>query len=616
MKIKHKLGLNTLLVILAMAALFLLFARTLSTIKTLNHGTELAMSLETGMLSLRREEKDFLGRQDMKYVAEFQRILTQNQQLLNELEQLLTEFNFDTRALDTLRQRFGEYGHHFEQLVQAQQSMGLDHESGLNGELRAAVHDIERALNEYNADSILVTMLQLRRAEKDFMLRQDPRYLDKFDTLFATLEQQLRVAAMPEQTLSLAGTYQDRFHRYADGARRLGLSSDQGLQLTMRQAIQSTETLLDKTVSDVETLTHQHAERAGTLAMVMFITMLLLTSVIALLIARSIFLPIRRIQQGVQHIHESHDLSLRVEEKGNDELAEMAQVLNTMLGGFQRVIRQVNEAVETMNHTTEILSENAARTSADIERQQAETEMVATAVTEMVSTIEEIAHNTENTALKAGSTHSGAKQGQVQVQGAISRIRRLSDTLDNTVGSMEALSTQSDTIGNVLGVIQGIAEQTNLLALNAAIEAARAGEQGRGFAVVADEVRALAGRTQEATQEISGIITSLQANTGAMVKMINSSSEEGRESSQQAGTVETVLNDITREITEISDMATQIAAAIEQQSSVASEVGQNVVVIRDITEDAAQAVRNNSRASSDIAAQARELRQVVAAFRV
>ena len=616
MKIKHKLGLNTLLVMLAMAALFVLFARTLSTIKQLNHGTELAMSLETGMLGLRRDEKDFLGRLDMKYVTEFRQTLVQNQHVVNELEQLLAEFDFDTQALETLRQRFSEYGQNFEQVVQAHQLMGLDHESGLNGELRAAVHGIEKALAQYNADSILVTMLQLRRAEKDFILRQDPRYLDKFDTLFVTLEQQLRAAAMPTQMLALANTYQDRFHRYADGARRLGFSSDQGLQLTMRQTIHSTESLLENTVRDVEALTHQHADRAGTLAMVMFITMLLLTSVIALLIARSIFIPISRIQQGVQKIHESHDLSLRVEEQGKDELTEMARALNTMLAGFQRVIRQVNEAVETMNHTTEVLSENAARTSTDIERQQAETEMVATAVTEMVSTIEEIAHNTENTALKAGSTHSGAQQGQLQVQGAIGRIRHLSDTLDNTVGSMEALSTQSDTIGNVLGVIQGIAEQTNLLALNAAIEAARAGEQGRGFAVVADEVRALAGRTQEATLEISQIITSLQANTGAMVKMIHSSSEEGRESSKQAGMVETVLNNITREITEISDMATQIATAIEQQSSVASEVGQNVVVIRDITEDAAQAVRDNSRASSDIAAQARELRQVVAAFRV
>ncbi|MGO4999864.1 methyl-accepting chemotaxis protein [Oceanisphaera sp. W20_SRM_FM3] len=616
MKIKHKLGLNTLLVILAIGALFVLFAKTLSTIKTLNHGTELAMSLETGMLSLRREEKDFLGRQNMKYVADFQQTLAQNQQLLDELEQLLAGFDFDTQALDTLRQRFDQYGQNFEQVVQAHQLMGLDHESGLNGELRAAVHGIEQALAQHDADAILVTMLQLRRAEKDFILRQDPRYLDKFDTFFTTLQQQLRDAAMPTHTLSLASTYQDRFHRYAEGARRLGLDSDQGLQLTMRKTIQSTEDLLDNTVREIEALTHRHADRASTLAMVMFVTMLLLTSVIALLIARSIFIPISRIQQGVQQIHESHDLSLRVEEQGNDELTDMARALNTMLAGFQRVIRQVNEAVETMNQTTEILSENAARTSADIERQQAETEMVATAVTEMVSTIEEIAHNTENTALKANSTHNGAQQGQLQVQGAIGRIRRLSDTLDNAVGSMEALSTQSDTIGNVLGVIHGIAEQTNLLALNAAIEAARAGEQGRGFAVVADEVRALAGRTQEATQEISAIIKSLQTNTSNMVKMIHSSSEEGRESSQQAGMVETVLNDITREVTEISDMATQIATAIEQQSSVASEVGQNVVVIRDITEDAAQAVRNNSRASSDIAAQARELRQVVAAFRV
>ncbi|WMC12285.1 methyl-accepting chemotaxis protein [Oceanimonas pelagia] len=612
MKIKHKLALNTLVVMVAMGILFTLFIHTLNTIKTLNHGKVLAMTLGNDMLSLRREEKDFMARKDLTYLSQFQQQLAQTRDHLSELRTLLAQQQLPLDALALLDQRFGQYGQDFEALVAAYRTLGLDHESGLEGELRRAVHQVEAELNRYGADPILVTLLQLRRAEKDFMLRHDARYVDKFNALHQQLLTQLDVLGLPHTE---AASYRQRFLAYAEGLQRLGLNNEQGLQLAMRQTIQGTESLLDSTLADIEQQLQAYIERARHTALLVFLLMLLTSTTVAVLIGRSIFRPIEQIRDAVLRIHHSRDLGLRLDTGSRDELADVATALNTLLSGFREVIQQVNLAVHTMNQTTSLLSANAAATTTDIERQHQETEQVATAVTEMVSTIDDIARNTDNTALKAGQANSSAAEGQQQVQGTISRIRRLAGQLEDSVGSIEELSRQSETIGNVLQVIRDIADQTNLLALNAAIEAARAGEQGRGFAVVADEVRALAARTQEATQEIATIIGSLQGKTDAMVQIIYQSREEGLESSQQAQQAETVLNEITREVTEISDMATQIAAAIEQQSSVANEIGRNVVVIRDITDSTVQSVRENSRASQDIAEQAQNLQRVVAVFR-
>ena len=613
MKIKHKLALNTLVVIAAMGILFTLFTHTLNTIKALNHGKALAMTLHNDMLSLRRDEKDFIARLDTRYLDDFQQQMAQTQQHLAQLKAVLEQQQLPITALTSLSERFSRYSTDFTAVADAYQRLGLDHESGLEGELRQSVHDVEASLNNAGADRILITLLQLRRAEKDFMLRHEVRYLQRFNNLHEQLLSELDTLALSR---AQASHYRQRFLAYANELQRLGLSSEEGLQLTMRQTIQSTESLLNSTLADIEQRLQAYLDQSTRTATLVFMLMLLLTAGVAIAISRSIFRPIRQIREGVLNIHHTRNLGLHIDTGSKDEMADIADALNTMLQGFREVIQQVHQAVGTMNQTTQQLSESAAATTADIERQQQETEQVATAVTEMVSTIDDIARNTDQTAIKAGKANGSATEGQQQVQGTIERIRRLAGRLEDSVGSIEDLSRQSDTIGTVLQVIRDIADQTNLLALNAAIEAARAGEQGRGFAVVADEVRALAARTQDATQEIATIISSLHAKTDDMVKIIYQSREEGLESSQQAKQAERVLDDITGEVTVISDMATQIATAIEQQSSVANEIGRNVVVIRDITDNTVQAVRDNSQATRNIAVQAQNLQEVVSVFRI
>ncbi len=289
---------------------------------------------------------------------------------------------------------------------------------------------------------------------------------------------------------------------------------------------------------------------------------------------------------------------------------------NSMVESFQKLIEQVIESVDAMRQSCEELSRNAISASEGVSKQLNETDMVATAITEMGATIDEIAKNTELAAGKAEQTHHNAQEGQIGVEDTISKIQSLAQQLDDSANVVAELEKDSQTIGSVLDVIRGIAEQTNLLALNAAIEAARAGEQGRGFAVVADEVRSLAMRTQESTEEIASIIQTLQSRTHSIVDIMEQSQKQGGESAQQAASAGTLLAQINADVTNIMDMSTQIAAAIEEQSMVAAEVNKNVVVIRDIAEESAQAAEENATASDEVRHRADYLHQAVSQFKI
>ena len=242
--------------------------------------------------------------------------------------------------------------------------------------------------------------------------------------------------------------------------------------------------------------------------------------------------------------------------------------------------------------------------------------MVATAVTEMVATIEEIANNTSAAADKAQETTKHATAGKKIVDATIAQISELSTQLLESEEVANALAEDGVTIASVLDVIRSIAEQTNLLALNAAIEAARAGEQGRGFAVVADEVRTLASRTQESTQEVEKIITTLQSRTNDIVALMAKCRKEGEQSAEQVKQTGEMIEEMNANIFNIMDMSTTIAAAIEEQSTVASEVSTHVISIRDVTEGASKSAAENEKMSQNLSSQADQLSDQVKRFTV
>jgi methyl-accepting chemotaxis protein len=243
-------------------------------------------------------------------------------------------------------------------------------------------------------------------------------------------------------------------------------------------------------------------------------------------------------------------------------------------------------------------------------------DQVSTAATEMSSAVHEVARNAQNAADAARNAETQSREGAQVVGATINSIRQLALEVESASTSIQALEQEAASIGAVLAVIRGIAEQTNLLALNAAIEAARAGEQGRGFAVVADEVRALAARTQESTKDIQVMIERLQAGVQNAVKATHSGSNKARQSVEQAAGVDQALTDTSDSVQRINDMTAQIATACEQQSSVTEEIARNISDIRDLSNEAAQTSEQSAQASQHLSELSQGLTRLVGRFRV
>lgn len=503
--------------------------------------------------------------------------------------------------------------------MQLSEQVGLDPQSGLYGELRTKAHELEQAFKDTNDLLLTTQLLQLRRAEKDFMLRLDLKYLESFNTGFSKFRAQIQ-SNIPDTTQALqmqqlADAYSVAFVRLVEGEQKIGLTHDQGLMGQMRDAIHQTEESLALMSERTEAAVNQASSASQTLAISLFVLVLVLVIALVLMTSKSILVPIQKVCATIGLVRQDNDFRLRVAEDGQDEMTQLARDFNHMLSDVQELVGNVNQALVMLDTATNELAKSTAETSKGMAQQQLESDMVATAVTEMGATVDEIAVNTENTATKAQNTNANALSGLKEVEQTVSKINTLSQELQQASVVLAELEQDSATIGSVLDVIRAIAEQTNLLALNAAIEAARAGEQGRGFAVVADEVPTLAQRTQESTGQIEKIISGLQQRTKNIVAVMQNCQTQGKESASQAGSTIELLRQITSDVGLIMDMTTQIATAVEEQSLVAADVNKNVVRIRDISEDSLSISKHNAQISEEVASQASMLHQTVDKFK-
>lgn len=343
---------------------------------------------------------------------------------------------------------------------------------------------------------------------------------------------------------------------------------------------------------------------------------LIITGIVSALIAKAITDPVQRLTSIITEASNNKDLTLRSTIDSRDEFGQMGEAFNTMMTSFHELILELTAATSQVASSATELSATTTQTSRGMTQQQDDTAQVASAMTEMTATVYEVAQNTQNAATASSNAANAAQTGRHVVEATISAVQTLSERLADSAELTHTLEAESTNIANMLEVINNIAEQTNLLALNAAIEAARAGEQGRGFAVVADEVRSLSSRTAESTKQIAAVIERLQSGTKAAVKAMQTSSSEASEVVQQTLKAGDSLNEIATAVEHINAMTIQIASASEEQSLVSEEINQNVVNISSVSIDSAEGANQIAQTCEELARLSEHLKEISKRFTV
>jgi methyl-accepting chemotaxis protein len=596
-------------------------------------------AIDEQVLNARRQERDFAASLDTKLAERVRKHLRVTREYLTEQAQ--SSRPEDVARFQAMDQAAAAYLNQFETYVQQRQQarearkqmrVAADDARDQFEVIELEMYDAVRELRlqgdrltgsdpltlAETASGLNKRMLDLRGYENLYIIDGSAEALAEWTTVSRDLEKvgrSLMVWLNDEQKSTAASAlqafthYQEAFAHY----QQLRVQS-RTTEVAMIKQARGVLTMAGEAKNIEEQRMSEDSRQALLLLGAMGTAAVLLGLLAALLISRSIVRPLEQTVAFAQRIAEG-DLSQDLPLDRRDELGQLLAAMQSMTGNLRALVGRIGGGVGQIAAAAEELSAITAQTSVGVQTQKLETEQTATAMHQMAATVQEVAQNAEQASLAAREADREAQQGNRVVQQAVSQIGRLATEVEQSVAAIQALNQESSRIGSVLEVIRSVAEQTNLLALNAAIEAARAGEQGRGFAVVADEVRALARRAQDSTQEIEGLIASLQRMAQGAVEQMESSRSLTQGVVSLAGQAGDALGRITQAVSSIEQMNQQIAAAAEEQSAVAESISESVTRVRDIGEESASAIQQTAASSAELARLGVELQGTVAQFR-
>ena len=478
-------------------------------------------------------------------------------------------------------------------------------------------------------------VLRMRITSFRILVNREPASLQEAETRIGALVDKARAAqasyaALPAgaDELALYKTFTTTFDNYLQAQREM-------LDLSRQNKLEEMRTLINTRVKEgtdamgeqlnkLMTFNSEAANAASIVAasnydfavngiIAVSVAAALLTVLLAWLLTRSIVTPLARAVVAAETIA-GGNLTKAIEVDGKDEPARLLAALSTMQGNLRQTIEQIASSATQLGAAAEELSAVTEEASRGLQQQNNEIEQAATAVNEMTAAVEEVARNAVSTSEASNQSTQAAREGRDRVVETVGAIQTMTQDVQNTSVMIEGLATQGRDIGKVLDVIRAIAEQTNLLALNAAIEAARAGEAGRGFAVVADEVRALAHRTAQSTQEIEKMVAGIQNGTGQAVESMAQSNQRTQSTLEMARAAGVALEQITESIHLINERNLVIASASEEQAQVSREVDRNLVNIRDLATQSAAGANQTSVATHELSRLAVDLNGMVARF--
>lgn len=573
------------------------------------------------LLKLRRHEKDFLARLDAKYIEKFNQDQIALTDRINQIKEILNQYssqheNSFNNVLDLLDQ----YSTQFNVITDQSILIGLTMADGLRGNIDNAANVAEEKVLVTGDEQLYRMLLTLRRNEKDFIITKNAEHLTFFNNNIDTLQQTIK--DKPYSRAEQKGLrrslimYQMMFEELVEGYTTIGLTHTEGLYGELRQKVHVVEQEIDQLelaiLSDINNL---QTQEKLTLA-ISGIALTLIMTIVLLAFSRQITKRLHTVNHMMKDIAEGNgDLTARMNDDGNDELAELSHSFDKFTSKLQSIISGIAGISQQLSNAANESTSASDNSLTNAEQQQAESSNVAAAINQLLATSNEIASNINDAANSAEKVKAEAQSSLQTSQQAGECIQTLATDIAQSQALIERLEVESTNINKVIAVIRDITDQTNLLALNAAIEAARAGEHGRGFAVVADEVRQLAQRTHSSTREIEQTIERLHSGVEESVAIMQQSQSQTELTVNQTNQATVSVNRIVDAITEISDKNLQIASASEQQAMVSAEIDKNITRISELAMSTATAVNQSSTASHDVSKMAQQLDEVVGQFK-
>ena len=637
LKVSYKLTLGFAAVLLLTVCVAAIGVLSMDALISRSDKAQTAENLLNEANQIRYAQVRFEERGDEKYVAQVTDAVANIARLVEQKKASFSEPQ-DRELLQTIANQAREYQAAFEKLVAMhalkKQTRANWVEAGNTTDKLIA--NLEQRWNGVQGNPVLhptgdianIALMTTELSKQNRLLRFTVRgyLMEESEAALNTLNQQFEAL-----NAAIAPLEQELIGPQAESLKTLKASATEYVDLvkklppivaSQQQTRQDMEAIFAKLYEQargiISSQTQKRADDAQTKKIqVIGITLaaILLGALIGWLIVRQITQPLNQAVQIAERIG-AGDMTGQPPEPRHDEFGQLLQALGKTRGNLQALIGSIGGITAQLASASDELSAVTEQTSAGVSSQRQETDQVATAMHEMTATVQEVARNAEEASSAAQRADQQAVKGNMVVQRALSQIDRLSNEVTLSAEAMTQLNQETDGISTVLTVINGIAEQTNLLALNAAIEAARAGEAGRGFAVVADEVRGLAQRTQQSTAQIEALIATLQKGARTASGMMDSSSTLARDTVTLAREVGTELQAITETVSVIQAMNQQIATAAEQQSSVAEEINRSVLSVRDVADQSAEAARETAASTARLAQLGSELQTMIGRFKV
>ncbi|MGA2151202.1 MAG: methyl-accepting chemotaxis protein [Geobacteraceae bacterium] len=467
-------------------------------------------------------------------------------------------------------------------------------------------------------------------AYKDYLLRKDNKYVTEFNEnvkeIEGSVKEYLDLSIRDDERGLVKKTSEclDGYKKSIDVMVAARAKSDdiaavdravKGVDRPLGTALEEMEKVATKNYDTARVEVRQATEGKIFVLMVCSILAALLVAAFGVYVARNIATRLGRVTKAMGVVADG-DLSTKIRIYGNDEIGDLGKSINRMLDSLNGTVLSIKSTADQVASAAEQLHSTSEQMATGAEEVAAQSEAVATAGEEMAATATDIARNSSHAADGAKQANDLAVTGSAVVQETIQGIQLIAQRVKESASAVENLGERSDQIGEIVGTIEDIADQTNLLALNAAIEAARAGEQGRGFAVVADEVRALAERTTKATKEIGSMIKSIQSETKNAVEAMNQGVSEAERGAAEAVKSDHALAEILRQIGEVSMQVSQIATAAEEQTVTNSEISNNIQQITGVVGETAKGAQETAQAASQLAHLAEALNALVSHFRL